>query len=77
MSKKIPYNDVDYVKYQADQLESIVKQRSHQRRVLIKFIKLNRSYSSWMDMYLCRRCDSTLVETCRQIISKMKTKAPT
>jgi len=77
MSEKIPYNDLDHVKYQADQLESNVKQRSYQRRILIKFIKLNRPRSSWIDMYLCKRSDSHLVEKCRDIISTMKTKVPT
>jgi len=80
MRKKILTRDINYVKYQADQLESMIKQRSHQRRVLIKFIKLHRNISTWSDMmdtYLCRKCDSALVEKCRKIISRMEEKAPT
>ena len=64
MRKKIPYNDIEYVRYQAEQLESMIKQRSHCRRVLIKFIRNTRNINSrgWYDNYLKFRCDTTLIE---------------
>lgn len=75
MSKKIPI-DIDYVKYQADQLENMVKQRSHQRRILLKFIRDNRRYLKWWDNYLKTRCDSTLVRKVKEIITSMEAKSP-
>lgn len=75
MSEKIP-TDIDYVKYQADQLESMVKQRSHQRRILLKFISENRRYLRWWDNYLKTRCDSTLVRKVKEIITSMEARSP-
>lgn len=71
MSQKLP-TDINYVKYQAGQLEIMVKQRSHQRRVLLKFIKRNSSYLDWWDYHLKCRCDSTLVRKFKEIVAKME-----
>ena len=78
MRKKIPYNDIEYVRYQAEQLESMIKQRSHCRRVLIKFIKLNRNINrlGWYERYLKFKCDSTLIERFRDIVNSMGAKTP-
>jgi hypothetical protein len=77
MRKKIPHNDINYIKYQADQLENTVKQRSHQRRALIRFIKANRSHLRWWDNYISTRCDTTLVEKARSVIASMEEKSKT
>ena len=76
MRKKIPYNDIEYVRYQAEQLESMIKQRSHQRRILIKFIKLNTNHLRWNDRYISTRADSTLIEKFRDIVNSMGAKTP-
>ncbi len=77
MRKKIPYNDIEFVGYQADQLENMIKQRSHQRRILIKFIRLNRQYLRMSDWYISSRSDSTLVKMFRQIVDSMEETSPT
>ena len=76
MKEKIPYHDVEFVRYQAEQLESMIKQRSHHRRILIKFIRLNRRYTRWWDNYLSTRADSTLVRKFRDIVNSMEEKPP-
>lgn len=75
MSKKIRI-DIEYVKLQADQLENMIKQRSYQRRILLKFIRENGRYLRWWDNYIKTRCDSTLIRKVKEIITSMETKSP-
>ncbi len=75
MKEKI-LNNMEFVKYQADQLESMIKQRSHQRRILIKFIRLNSQYLRMSDRFLSSRSDSTLVKMFSQIVNSMEETTP-
>lgn len=69
MKEKIPYYDVEFVRCHAEQLENMIKQRSHHRRILIKFIRLNRKYFNWWDRYISKRSDTTLLSKFRHILT--------